>query len=260
MRDLAISLLAALFLLSSKAKADESHVITWTPPIQMTDGSLFTAYPTTIDSTRLQCFNPPNGQLFDQTIPAPTTSYQALFPSSPNINCHASVSMQCKAQLTNAEGTWTFDPNNNKVILINGTSNNGGQGSSLSLTQTGKMYAVGTDGNWWIHTPATGWVQTSVPTEPLAANLLNTDVTHQCASDPSSPDLVFKVPFMTTTDARIFSMKQTLNSITFTQVGTAPLQTTCDYTQKVLDKYVVARDKVTWLGNVKPQVVFGLCN
>jgi hypothetical protein len=75
---------------------------------------------------------------------------------------------------------------------------------------------------------------------------------------PAAPTSL-SAPLKVTTDPRIFVMKQTKNQITFTQVGTKPLSSTCDDTQPVLDKFVVPREGVTWLGSVQPQVVFGIC-
>jgi hypothetical protein len=60
--------------------------------------------------------------------------------------------------LTTSEGTWTFGAvdgsGKNWSILLNGSSAGGGVGSKMQVSG-GKMYALGTDGNWYLWTGAT---------------------------------------------------------------------------------------------------------
>ena len=61
--------------------------------------------------------------------------------------------------------------------------------------------------------------------------------------------------------AQVFAVKQSKDHLAATvPVGTIPLNTACDSTQRVNDMFIVPRDKVTWYGNVKPQAVVALCN
>jgi hypothetical protein len=70
--------------------------------------------------------------------------------------------------LTTSEGTWTFGAadgsGNNWYILLNGRSAAGGIGSKMQVSG-GKMYAFGTDSNWYLWTGAT-WT----PGTPTGSN------------------------------------------------------------------------------------------
>lgn len=60
--------------------------------------------------------------------------------------------------------------------------------------------------------------------------------------------------------AQVFAVKQTKDHLaTTTAVGTVSLDTPCDTTQRVNDMFVVSTAKVTWYGNVRPQVVVARC-
>lgn len=76
---------------------------------------------------------------------------------------------------------------------------------------------------------------------------------------PPSPPTGVSSPTKSMSDNKVYTIKQTKNHVSFTQVGTATVGTQCDETQPVIDKYVVNRDLVTWLGSVRPQVVVATC-
>jgi hypothetical protein len=60
--------------------------------------------------------------------------------------------------------------------------------------------------------------------------------------------------------AQVYAVKQSKDHLATTvPVGTVPLDTPCDTTQRVNDMFIVSRDKVAWYGNVKPQAVVASC-
>lgn len=62
-------------------------------------------------------------------------------------------------------------------------------------------------------------------------------------------------------NTQVFAVKQTKDHLATTNpVGTIPIGTLCDPTQRVNDMFIVPRDSVTWYGNVQPQAVVAPCN
>lgn len=121
---------------------------------------------------------------------------------------------------------------------------------------------------------------TDVVTEPVCSHtwygLTNVQYFMVTAKDPTGAEsafsgqialgLVSTVPaaptnFVVKGNAQVFAVKQTKNHLATTNaVGTIPLDTLCDTTQRVNDMFIVPRESVTWYGSVKPQAVVATCN
>jgi hypothetical protein len=74
--------------------------------------------------------------------------------------------------LTTSAGTWTFGgsvASGEWSILLNGSSAGGGAGSKMEVSNGGKLYALGTDGKWYLWTGSTWTPGTPTGSNPPSA-------------------------------------------------------------------------------------------
>lgn len=79
-------------------------------------------------------------------------------------------------------------------------------------------------------------------------------------SDPS--DTVTKIVAVTAlsvSSPTAYTLVKETDKFVFLPVGTVPVATFCDATQRVIDRYVVPRATVTFTGSVRPVVVLAFC-
>jgi len=91
-----------------------------------------------------------------------------------NVSPDGSIVSNDSGSLITSSGTWTFGAQvvaNGWNVLLNSNSAGGGVASKLEVSNGGKLYALGTDGNWYL------WTGTWVASNPSGNNNTSPDGT-----------------------------------------------------------------------------------
>lgn len=142
--------------------------------------------------------------------------------------------------------TWTKPERNcDGTLLTNlaGFRAYWGQGTSQLADPAKSAFTITnlTPGPWWVAVTA---YNATGQESPLAGPVMVT-----IANDT-----------LKTTATTVYTVIKGTNLFITLPVGTVPLGTPCDPTQRVNRYYVVDRGLVTWSGSVKPTVVVGTCD